>query len=569
MLKMGDANGFISICRQVETIQTIKYIMNEIRKPFTEVLSKEQIHNLYVKCNYDENNKELYFECNDFIDGFSLILYGDRYIEFADYSNIIDTNGNFIDILLDNNIKYSNGEIVKLKDEDKGNYFFEISRIHENKYKNMQFYSNQETAYFVIKVERYSHKEVVLDLYYVISPQLDVIATFTDTNTWGNEFDGYKNCNVYTEREFYFVNEEREFLLFSQKLIANSKEQGFYNEHLAELDPIAYDDIMRECDPDFDSDRFNYFYHLNNTFDEETIKKVIAKYNGEIDEEDEEYDEIPDVEDIHFFFEDTTNELYKGVFKKIYHTLYGIIDCKIKSDKQLSPFTDDFSMAYNIIWNRCRADKDDQRFSMYHNGWSSDNKRFCGYVLHDKFLQHPPRVKHFTLKYLYKFYPKKLKWMSDHEMILIPNKFLDTLGNSELIRSIRLNQEIHLSYSEICSITDTIESSEYCGVVSSYQGKTLTQIIYTKGGTKHLIGLLKSGKLEIERDVLEDLSKNAFNDIEEKCYGILISVIDDIELKKEQSDACGKQQMDEDYIREANRQFNDMMNDFDAWGNID
>ena len=104
--------------------------MNEIRKPFNEVLSKEQIHNLYVKCNYDKNNEELYFESNDFIDGFALILYGERDIELdINYSNIIDTNGNFIDILLDKNIKYSNGEIVKLKDEDKGSYFFEISRI--------------------------------------------------------------------------------------------------------------------------------------------------------------------------------------------------------------------------------------------------------------------------------------------------------------------------------------------------------------------------------------------------------------------------------------------------------
>lgn len=159
--------------------------------------------------------------------------------------------------------------------------------------------------------------------------------------------------------------------------------------------------------------------------------------------------------------------------------------------------------------------------------------------------------------------------MSDNEIILIPNNLLDTLGNSKLIRSIRLNQEIHLSYSAICSITDTVESSEYCGVVSSYQGKTLTQIIYTKGGTKHLVDLLESGKLEIDRNVLEDLSKNAFNDIEKKCYGILISVIDDIQLNKERYDAWAQQQMDEESIREANRQFNDMMNDFDAWGNID
>lgn len=61
---MGDANGFISICRQVETIQTIKYIMNEIRKPFTEVLSKEQIHNLYVKCR--EANRQFNDMMNDF-----------------------------------------------------------------------------------------------------------------------------------------------------------------------------------------------------------------------------------------------------------------------------------------------------------------------------------------------------------------------------------------------------------------------------------------------------------------------------------------------------------------------
>ena len=530
--------------------------MNEIRKPFNEVLSKEQIHNLYVKCNYDKNNEELYFESNDFIDGFALILYGERDIELdINYSNIIDTNGNFIDILLDKNIKYSNGEIVKLKDEDKGSYFFEISRIHESKYKNKQLYSNQETSYFVIKVNRYPNNRdgVALDLYYVISPRLDVIATFTDTNTWENEFGGYKNCNVYTKREFYFVNEEREFLIFSQKLITNSGEDGFFDYSDYTFDEEDYDE------EDFDEE----------DFDEETMKKVIAKYKGELDEDDEEYDEIPDVEDINFFFEDTTNKLYKDVFKEKFHTLYGIIDCKIKSNKQLSPFTDNLSMAYNIIWKRWRADKDGQSFCMYHYGWSFDDKRFYGYVLHDKFLQYPPRVKGLTLKYLYKFYPKKLKWMSDNEIILIPNNLLDTLGNSKLIRSIRLNQEIHLSYSAICSITDTVESSEYCGVVSSYQGKTLTQIIYTKGGTKHLVDLLESGKLEIDRNVLEDLSKNAFNDIEKKCYGILISVIDDIQLNKERYDAWAQQQMDEESIREANRQFNDMMNDFDAWGNID
>ena len=75
--------------------------------------------------------------------------------------------------------------------------------------------------------------------------------------------------------------------------------------------------------------------------------------------------------------------------------------------------------------------------------------------------------------------------------------------------------------------------------------------------------------MEIDKSVLEDLSKNAFNVIEERCYRILISVIDNIELEKERYNDWVQRQIDEDNIREANRQFNDMMNDFDAWGNID
>ena len=547
--------------------------MNEIRKQFSDVLSEEQIRDLYAKCNYDESDENLYFECNDFINGFALISYGERDIEFGtDHSNIIDTNGNFIDVLLDKNIKYSKGNIVKLKDEDKGSYFFEISRIHENRYKNSS--SSIDTAFFVIKVTRYSNKrdEDTLDLYYVINPKLDVIATFVDTNTWGNEFDGYKNCNVYTERNFFFINEEREFLIFSQKLIANSEEDGFVDKHLAELDPIAYEDIMREYNPDFEDNSFDNFYRLNCTFDEEdfdeeTIQKVIAKYNGKLDESDEEYDEIPDVEEINFFFEDNNNRLYKDVFNEFYKTLYGIIDCKVKSTKQLLPFTDNISKARSII--QARWQETNQRYNLYGQGWDYDDKYFHGYVLNSKFFDYPPRVKGFTLKYLYKFYPNQLKWMSDQGMILIPNHLLDTLGNNEFTRNVRLNQEIHLSYSRIEFVSDCLNSTEYNGIVSSYQGKTISQIIYTKGGTKHLAGLLKARKLYIDKYVLEELLKNAYNDIEERCYSILISIIDNIELEKEKYNDWIQHQMDEDSIKEANRQFNDMMSDFDAWGNID
>ena len=75
--------------------------MNEIKKPFSDVLSDEQIHNLHVRCGYDENSRESYFICNDFINGYALIYYGEGDVEYGThYSNVIDTNGNFIDVTI-------------------------------------------------------------------------------------------------------------------------------------------------------------------------------------------------------------------------------------------------------------------------------------------------------------------------------------------------------------------------------------------------------------------------------------------------------------------------------------
>lgn len=249
--------------------------------------------------------------------------------------------------------------------------------------------------------------------------------------------------------------------------------------------------------------------------------------------------------------------------------LYGIIDCKIESCRQLMPFTDKLSIVINMIHDRKREQQDNEKYRWYGQGWDYDNKFFNGYMLESKFLRYPPHIKGFTLKYLYKFYPSQLKYLSDNELILIPNRFLDTLGNNELVREIRLNQERHLFYSDICSTSDTIKSSEYNGIVSSYQGKTISQIIYSKGGTKHLVGLLKFGNLNIDKSVLEKLFTNAATYIEKNCYNILLSVIKDIEYKKEQYNDWVQRQWDEYDIKEANREFNDMMHDYDAWGNLD
>lgn len=81
--------------------------------------------------------------------------------------------------------------------------------------------------------------------------------------------------------------------------------------------------------------------------------------------------------------------------------------------------------------------------------------------------------------------------------------------------------------------------------------------------------LLKKGKLFIENEVLENLISQSFNTVETNCYKILLSVIEDNEEAEEREREWIQEQLDKDYIKEANNEFRDMMDDFDAWGNID
>lgn len=555
--------------------------MSEVFCKFNDILSDNQIAELYRRCNYDKDDKELYFTSNDFIDGYSLIEYGDNDYEFGEqFTNIINKNGDFVEFKLNKDIQYANGKIIKLNDSDNGTYFFKVHRILEldYKYEPLKGYvvkKQRETSFFYIKVTRYPIKadENAVDLNFVINPELKVIASFSDDNAWGIKYDGYNNCNVYTERNFFFINEERKFLVFTQKLIANSDETGFFDEHMYGLEPELYDAFMRENDPNW-----GYEYGLSESIyeeelDEETLDKAIKKYEGIIDEnEEEDDDDIPYLGDINFFFEDKNNKLYKDAFSDYYRTLYGIIDCYTKSSQQLTPFTDCLDYVINIIWARWRCEKEIKEhghYNFYGQGWDFGHTRFWGYVMDNKFFDYPSIVKGFTLKYVLKYYPSILRWLVEHNIIIIPNKLLNNLGNNELTRYIRLKQEVCLEYSSISSIDDTIRSNEKYGIISTYQDKTLRQIIYSKGGTKHLVNLIKHSNLEIEKDVIEQLINESNNQLETKCYNIILDVIEDIEYQEEEYNAWVQQQMHDDYVRECNEEFNNMMNDFDAWGNID
>ena len=186
-----------------------------------------------------------------------------------------------------------------------------------------------------------------------------------------------------------------------------------------------------------------------------------------------------------------------------------------------------------------------------------------------KFFDYPSDVKGFSLNYVIKFYPEILKRLIDTETVIIPNKLLNKQKDNELTRYIRLKQEEYLKYSPIKSVDDTLKSDEKYGLISSYQGQTLRQIIYSREGTKYLVNLIKHTNLQISKGVVLELINNSNNQIETNCYNIILSVLEDIEYQQELENDWIQQKMHEDNVREANREFDDMMNDFDAWGNLD
>lgn len=257
--------------------------MDEQIRPYQEVLNEVQIKKLQEKCGY-EDEYEQFFEIENFVNGFAIVHSGERDYEFSsETTNVIDYKGDYVEIRLNERIKYSDGKIVKMDEEDKGSYYFEVSRILEKSEKSLNTPTVQivsprnETSFFVIKVTRFSNKrdEETEVHTFVINSKLEIIATFKDLHIYGIEYDGYKYCEQYTERDFCFINKDRNYLIFSQKLIVNSEEDGFFDSHMYGIAPEAYDDFLRDNDPDY------YSYEREEVYDE-------SIYEEELDEENTE-----------------------------------------------------------------------------------------------------------------------------------------------------------------------------------------------------------------------------------------------------------------------------------------
>ena len=137
------------------------------------------------------------------------------------------------------------------------------------------------------------------------------------------------------------------------------------------------------------------------------------------------------------------------------------------------------SKVSNLLWARLYTNKDIE-FRLLNYGWDPGDIRYRGYVLQNKFFEYPSYVKGFTLKYLYKYYPKQLENLGNGYSVLIPNKLLDTLEDSELTRKIRLNQEVHLTFSDICSVAAPLKVQKSMALFRLFKVKRLTRLSIAK-----------------------------------------------------------------------------------------
>lgn len=456
---------------------------------FEDVLSEEQQAKVRSMC---EDTLMLmpgdipYFEAGSFVNNLCIISYGD---EYEPNTILIDSNGDFADIELNKYLKISDGKIVTSNPNDYGTYYYSIHRILQNKseFDNTKHQTwesiisnttSDETSFLAIKVTRLTSHEDSPVLTFVIDSKKNVIANFSDLDLY-KKIEGYGLCHVYIERDFFFLTKERDFLVFSQKLMAK---QG------------------REQTPLYDID-----------FIEEELSNQKPICEWEVDED----------------------EWQEKLIHEYYNPFYGIIDCNNFANGQLFPITNDLIIIDEIIHNRYNEIASLEKGDIYYGyGWSDDNKDFYGEIMSNGQMYYPTWLKGLGIRYAFKFYPKLIIQYVQKEKILIPNDILETFDNNEYLREIQMLQEQHLQFKSISSIDEPLRSSDYMGITSTYNGMTLDEIVYERGGTKYLVYMIRHANLEIDANAMYDLKQNALNAIELKCYNIILAHILDKENRK-------------------------------------
>lgn len=476
----------------------------EKRQLFEDVLNEEQIKKLKSNCYgtsvlSDDIPNDFYFEPGIFMNGLCLIKYGEIY---DPTTKIIDSNGTFIDIDLNDQVKISHGELLSLKPNEHRFYYYTVDSIYQmDPIHQSEF---DETPFYVLTV----HEDNAIYETFIIDSSRKVIARFSDKERWVEEVGNIRHFHSFVDRSFYFVTENRDFMVFSQRMNTEHKGSSIYY---------------------FDEDPF-----------EDVLDSFYENQICEWEMEEEEWNSI---------LLDNKDDYY------------GIIDCNRFAKGQLIPITNNPYLIESIIKDRNTERNNDFRVKILENkgngwnncpyliesiivnrniernndfrvkflehqgkGWSDDDKYFYGDIIDGEGpLVYPYNLIGVSLKYAFKFYPNSILYLVKTGQILIPNHILEDLGENEVLEKIHIIQEQHLEYNSISSINDKLHGSDKFGIIScSYEGLTLPEIIYTKGGTKFLVNMIRHSNLRIDIEVLHTLIEQTSNQLEKKCYNILL-----------------------------------------------
>ncbi len=172
------------------------------------------------------------------------------------------------------------------------------------------------------------------------------------------------------------------------------------------------------------------------------------------------------------------------------------------------------------------------------------------------------------------YYPAYILQQVREDKIFIADSFFrkNRFRLSLTEKLIRRHQDQNLQFESINCIDDVISTSnnfhDGTKFSSLYEGKTLGEIIYDYEDVNYIVSLTDSGRIEIDKGILED----AINEGDSE-YSVILDSIEsheaEIEEREREEWERVQWEMEQDCIRQANRDFEDMMNDYDAWGNID
>lgn len=213
-----------------------------------------------------------------------------------------------------------------------------------------------------------------------------------------------------------------------------------------------------------------------------------------------------------------------------------------------------------------------------HSGWTidlNDNYSFSGPIIRKRIdkLEYG-EFAGWKVEDMIFYYPVYILQQVLDDKIFIADSFFrkNRFRLSLTEKLIRRHQDQYLQFESINCIDDVISTRNgFCDGTkfsSLYEGKTLGEIIFDYNDINYIVSLTDSGLIEIDKDILRD----AINDGDSE-YSVILDSIEsreeEIEEREREEWEREEWEMEQDDIRQANRDFEDMMNDFDAWGNID